>query len=209
VKKINLKKGFTLIELMIVVAIIGILAAIAIPNFIRYQLRSKSAEAKTVMGGIKTSQESFRGEYDAYVLQAPNPGLADRGFKTSWIVNPCPNTCNRLSISAAPAGSAGKCDSTECIGYRPSGDVYYEYVIDIRDPLAGVVPEFVVCATADLDGDAISGGFQYGTGNDPANTGFVTLVTSGGCAGLGAGVCGGGGAITPASEVVDCDPQNF
>ncbi|WP_414645174.1 type IV pilin protein, partial [Candidatus Deferrimicrobium sp.] len=49
------KKGFTLIELMIVVAIIGILAAIAIPNFLRFQAKSKQSEAKTNLGGIFTA----------------------------------------------------------------------------------------------------------------------------------------------------------
>ena len=46
------KKGFTLIELMIVVAIIGILAAIAIPNFLKFQAKSKTSEAKTNLGAI-------------------------------------------------------------------------------------------------------------------------------------------------------------
>ncbi len=60
------KKGFTLIELMIVVAIIGILAAIAIPNFMNYQCKAKQSEAKSNLGNIKTMQEAYRAEHDAF-----------------------------------------------------------------------------------------------------------------------------------------------
>ncbi|MBF0378600.1 MAG: prepilin-type N-terminal cleavage/methylation domain-containing protein [Desulfamplus sp.] len=58
--------GFTLIELMIVVAIIGILAAIAIPNFLSYQCKAKQSEAKTNLGNIRTLQETYFTEYDTY-----------------------------------------------------------------------------------------------------------------------------------------------
>jgi type IV pilus assembly protein PilA len=59
-------KGFTLIELMIVVAIIGILAAIAIPNFIRFQARSKQSEAKSNLKSLFTAQRSYYQEKDRY-----------------------------------------------------------------------------------------------------------------------------------------------
>jgi len=59
-------KGFTLIELMIVVAIIGILAAIAIPNFLKFQAKSKTSEAKTNLKGIYTAQASYYGEFGTF-----------------------------------------------------------------------------------------------------------------------------------------------
>lgn len=65
-KQLKGQKGFTLIELMIVVAIIGILAAIAIPNFLRYQAKSKQSEAKTNLSGIFTSQTSYFGDNNSY-----------------------------------------------------------------------------------------------------------------------------------------------
>ena len=62
----NKAKGFTLIELMIVVVIIGILAALAIPNFLRYQAKSKQAEAKTNLGAIYVSEISYFGEKNTF-----------------------------------------------------------------------------------------------------------------------------------------------
>ena len=67
------KKGFTLIELMIVVAIIGILAAIAIPNFLRFQLKSKTSEAKVNLAAIRTAEESYLAEFGNYVDTPPPP----------------------------------------------------------------------------------------------------------------------------------------
>jgi len=77
--QIRTKKGFTLIELMIVVAIIGILAAIAIPNFMRFQAKSKQSEAKTNLGAIGTTAEAFRAEKDTYMTSFIGLGWAPQG----------------------------------------------------------------------------------------------------------------------------------
>jgi type IV pilus assembly protein PilA len=92
-------KGFTLIELMIVVAIIGILAAIAIPDFIKFQARSKTGEAKANLKGIFTAQRSYYQEHDTFgcAFLGGTAGCAGIGY--------APERGNRYALSmglAAP-----------------------------------------------------------------------------------------------------------
>ena len=61
-------KGFTLIELMIVVAIIGVLSAIAIPSYSKYLIRGKRAEARNALLHIAASQERYYSDNNQYGL---------------------------------------------------------------------------------------------------------------------------------------------
>jgi len=66
-----LHKAFTLIELLIVVAIIAILAAIAVPNFLEAQTRAKVSRVKADMRSITTALETYQIDYNSYVYQIP------------------------------------------------------------------------------------------------------------------------------------------
>jgi type IV pilus assembly protein PilA len=81
-------EGFTLIELMIVIAIIGILAAIAIPQFSAYRTRSYNSAAESDLRNAATAQEAYYVDHQTYVAD-PQTNLvgATYGLFTSQNVN--------------------------------------------------------------------------------------------------------------------------
>lgn len=81
-QKIQMNKGqqgFTLIELMIVVAIIGILAAVAIPAYQDYTIRAQVSEGMTLASGAKTAASEFYNQTGSFASANASYGLADAG----------------------------------------------------------------------------------------------------------------------------------
>jgi type IV pilus assembly protein PilA len=131
VTKLHTRRGgFTLIELMIVVAIIGILAAIAIPNFLRFQLKAKSSEGKTNLAAIRTAEESYFAEYGNYVSALPSPPGLDNNVKTDF-------------SHAVPS------EGFDRVGWAPEGQVYFNYSVAINSD----ADEFTAASHADIDND--------------------------------------------------------
>lgn len=64
--RVKRSDGFTLVELMVVVAIIGLLSAVAIPNFKKYQAKAKVSEAKLQLSAMYTAETSFYSDYNIY-----------------------------------------------------------------------------------------------------------------------------------------------
>ncbi len=93
------QKGFSLVELMIVVGIIGILAALAVPRFTAFQAKARQAEAKTNLTQIYTLQESYALDNNTYIAVAAHG--ADTASPTA---SSCP--ANAIGFTIQPCASA-------------------------------------------------------------------------------------------------------
>ncbi|CAE6893252.1 Belongs to the N-Me-Phe pilin family [Vibrio sp. B1REV9] len=69
------QKGFTLIELMMVVAVIGVLAMVAIPQYQKYVAKAEVAAALSLMTGVKTNVEAYTAEYGAFPAASESSAL--------------------------------------------------------------------------------------------------------------------------------------
>ena len=136
---------------MIVVSIIGILAAIAIPNFVRFQLRTKASEGKLGLANLRSTEHSYFAEFGSFIRMAPEPQTSGPAA--------APPSSSKRAWGACPTPPS-MADPGHCItGYKPEGPTYYDYAVGTVNPNTGLGPgtmniDYFSVAESDIDGDS-------------------------------------------------------
>lgn len=150
------RAGFTLVELGVVVAIIGILAVLAVVGYRKYILNAKMTEAKNVISAIKIAQEDHRAETGAYA-----------NLGTDWCPAAAGQSDKKVGWNPECSGNGGNSGKWKNLPVHVSGAVQFKYatVADLGTTAAtppgwvtGTAPTgspwYTVLATCDLDGIA-------------------------------------------------------
>ena len=157
--------GFTLIELMIVVAILGILAAIAIPAFLGYVRRSKTSEASINVNNM------FKGASSFYLTEQADPGLAATMSEHCTVAERSDDVITPGDEKQKGAGYTPESEFGR-IGFTLADYAYFTYKIMGSTERCGNAPNaslYTFRAEGDLDADTERSTFDLAAGSDNVN----------------------------------------
>lgn len=171
-KRLRRNRAFTLVELMIVVAIVGLLAALAIYGVRKYMANAKTTEARNSLGAIvKGAQAAWNGdslEATVLTIRTETTSVADRL---------CPDGPQvPTNVPAGEKYQSSVADWTggwDCLKFQMDGPQYYAYRYTV-DGTNG----FTAFAFGDLDGDSTLSTFSMAGSVDRSVAGSVTLAVS-------------------------------
>jgi len=154
-------KGFTLIELMIVVAIIGILAAVAIPAFIKYIRKAKTVEATEGLDKVNVGAKSY---FQADHYNSTNGNSLPKNFVNDTAWTPSGNPCSGATAPKFPGGDkeAAQWNTAEwkAIHFQLSDPHYFTFQFD-NTGTTNTGATYTSSAQADLDCDTTFSSYKY------------------------------------------------
>lgn len=145
VRQFKSQAGFSLIELMIVVAIIGILASIAVPNFQRFQRKAKQTEGKGYLAAIYTGEKSFQAEWNEYTASLKGIGFSAEGVGC-YVAG--------FTAAAVPIAAAGVAAADPVRSQPPTAKGGCTIPAAVTGDVAPTATNFTAATAGDLGGAA-------------------------------------------------------